>query len=48
MYMNSLESDRATRVASEFYINAINIMQGAEAISEFTSVPRQEGYDIEY
>ena len=36
------------RVASEFYINAINVMKGAEAVSEYTSLPRQEAFDIEY
>lgn len=39
---------QTTRVASEFYINAINVMKGAEAISEYTSLPRQEAFDIEY
>ena len=36
------------RLASEYYINAINVMRGAEAISEYTSLPRQEAFDIEY
>lgn len=36
------------RIASEFYINAINVMKGAEAVSEYTSLPRQEAFDIEY
>ncbi|WP_304066759.1 bifunctional aldolase/short-chain dehydrogenase [Pedobacter glucosidilyticus] len=39
---------QTTRVAAEFYINAINVMKGAEAISEYTSLPRQEAFDIEY
>jgi rhamnulose-1-phosphate aldolase/alcohol dehydrogenase len=39
---------QTTRVASEFYINAINVMRGSEAISEYTSLPRQEAFDIEY
>jgi rhamnulose-1-phosphate aldolase/alcohol dehydrogenase len=39
---------QTTRVASEFYINAINVMRGAEAISAYTSLPRQEAFDIEY
>ncbi|GAB3536038.1 bifunctional rhamnulose-1-phosphate aldolase/short-chain dehydrogenase [Pontibacter brevis] len=39
---------QTTRVASEFYINAINVMKGAEAVSEYTSLPRQEAFDIEY
>ena len=34
--------------ANEFYLNAINVMRGAEAISSYTSLPRQEAFDIEY
>ena len=36
------------RVAAEFYINAINVMRGAEATSEYTALARQEAFDIEY
>ena len=36
------------RLASEYYINAINVMKGAEAISEYTALPRQEAFNIEY
>jgi len=36
------------RLASEYYTNAVNVMRGAEAISEYTSLPRQEAFDIEY
>lgn len=39
---------QTARVAAEFYVNAINVMKGAEAISEYTSLPRQEAFDIEY
>ncbi|MCC9138164.1 bifunctional aldolase/short-chain dehydrogenase [Pontibacter silvestris] len=47
--MFSFSKDKqTTRVASEFYINAINVMKGAEAVSEYTSLPRQEAFDIEY
>lgn len=47
--MFSFSKDKQTaRVASEFYINAINVMRGAEAISAYTSLPRQEAFDIEY
>lgn len=42
------KNKQTARVASEFYINAINVMKGAEAISEYTSLPRQEAFDIEY
>ena len=44
-----LPNDKQTaRVAAEFYINAINVMKGAEAISAYTSLPRQEAFNIEY
>ena len=47
--MFSVAKDKQTaRVASEFYLNAINVMKGAEAISEYTSLPRQEAFNIEY
>ncbi|WP_206052165.1 bifunctional aldolase/short-chain dehydrogenase [Nonlabens xiamenensis] len=42
------KNKQTTRVANEFYINAINVMRGAEAISAYTSLPRQEAFDIEY
>ena len=45
----SFAKDKQTsRVASEFYINAINVMRGAEAVSEYVSLPLQEAFDIEY
>jgi len=45
----SFAKDKQTaRVASEFYINAINVMKGAEAISTYTSLPLQEAFNIEY
>ena len=47
--MFTFAKDKQTaRVASEFYINAINVMKGSEAISEYTSLPRQEAFNIEY
>ena len=47
--MFSFAKDKQTaRVASEFYINAINVMKGAEAVSDYTSLPRQEAFNIEY
>jgi rhamnulose-1-phosphate aldolase/alcohol dehydrogenase len=47
--MFTFAKDKQTaRVAAEFYINAINVMRGAEAISSYTSLPRQEAFDIEY
>jgi len=47
--MFTFAKDKQTaRVASEFYTNAINVMKGAEAISEYTALPRQEAFNIEY
>src|SRR5688500_19630644 len=47
--MFTFAKDKQTaRVAAEFYVNAINVMKGAEAISEYTSLPRQEAFNIEY
>lgn len=47
--MFTFAKDKQTaRVAAEFYINAINVMKGAEAISEYTALPRQEAFNIEY
>ena len=42
------KNKETARVASEFYINAINVMKGAEAISNYTALPRQEAFNIEY
>jgi len=47
--MFTFSKDKQTaRVAAEFYTNAINVMRGSEAISEYTSLPRQEAFNIEY
>ncbi len=47
--MFTYAKDKQTaRVAAEFYINAINVMKGSEAISEYTSLPHQEAFNIEY
>jgi rhamnulose-1-phosphate aldolase/alcohol dehydrogenase len=47
--MFTFAKDKQTaRVAAEFYINAINVMKGAEAISVYTSLARQEAFNIEY
>ena len=42
------KNKQTARVASEFYVNAINVMRGAEAITKYTSLPRQEAFNIEY
>ncbi|HZG68599.1 MAG TPA: bifunctional rhamnulose-1-phosphate aldolase/short-chain dehydrogenase [Herpetosiphonaceae bacterium] len=37
-----------SRVTAEFYTCAIEVMRGAEAIDEYTALPLQEAFDIEY
>src|SRR4029434_231554 len=36
------------RVAGEFYLNAINVMRGAESISTYTPISDAEKFRIEY
>src|SRR5690348_5777514 len=47
--MFSFGTDGQTaRVAGEFYLNAINVMRGAEAVSRYTPIPESEKFRIEY
>jgi rhamnulose-1-phosphate aldolase/alcohol dehydrogenase len=47
--MFSFGKDKQTaRVAGEFYINAINVMRGAEAISRYAPITELEKFRIEY
>ncbi len=39
---------QTARVAGEFYVNAINVMRGAEAVSEYRPIPEAEKFRIEY
>lgn len=39
---------QTARVAGEFYLNAINVMRGAEAISSYTPISEKEKFNIEY
>ncbi|WP_461165192.1 bifunctional aldolase/short-chain dehydrogenase [Arthrobacter sp. R4-81] len=39
---------QTARVAGEFYINAINVMRGAEAISTYAPIEESEKFRIEY
>ncbi|MGH1548013.1 bifunctional aldolase/short-chain dehydrogenase [Leifsonia poae] len=39
---------QTARVAGEFYINAINVMRGAEAISSYAPIDESEKFRIEY
>ncbi|THF56376.1 bifunctional rhamnulose-1-phosphate aldolase/short-chain dehydrogenase [Ollibium composti] len=47
--MLTFAADKATaRIAGEFYVNAINVMRGASAVSDYVGLPEQEAFDIEY
>ena len=47
--MFSYGKDKQTaRVAGEFYINAINVMRGAEALSTYAPIAESEKFRIEY
>lgn len=47
--MFSFAKDKATaRIASEFYVNAINVMRGASGVSTYVGLPEQEAFNIEY
>ncbi|KAB2588303.1 bifunctional aldolase/short-chain dehydrogenase [Streptomyces arboris] len=47
--MFSFGKDKQTsRVAGEFYVNAINVMRGAEAVSTYTPIEESEKFRIEY
>jgi rhamnulose-1-phosphate aldolase/alcohol dehydrogenase len=47
--MFSFGKDKQTaRVAGEFYVNAINVMRGAEAVSTYAPIEESERFRIEY
>jgi rhamnulose-1-phosphate aldolase/alcohol dehydrogenase len=47
--MFSYGKDKQTaRVAGEFYVNAINVMRGAEAVSAYKPIEESEKFRIEY
>lgn len=39
---------QTARVAGEFFVNAINVMRGAEALSQYQPIPEREKFRIEY
>ena len=41
-------NEQTARVAGEFYVNAINVMRGAEALSSYRPIPESEKFRIEY
>ncbi len=42
------KSKSESRVTAEFYNAAVQVMKGAEAVSSYTALDRQEAFDIEY
>lgn len=47
--MFSFGADKKTaRIAGEFYLNAINVMRGAEALSKYRPISEREKFRIEY
>src|SRR5690606_31768364 len=47
--MITFAKDKATaRISAEFYINAINVMRGASAVSTYRGLDEQEAFNIEY
>jgi rhamnulose-1-phosphate aldolase/alcohol dehydrogenase len=47
MFSNGPDKQTA-RVAGEFYVNAINVMRGAEAVSTYAPIDESEKFRIEY
>ena len=46
--MTFAANKETARVSAEYYVNAINVMRGATAVSSYVSLPEQEAFDIEY
>jgi rhamnulose-1-phosphate aldolase/alcohol dehydrogenase len=47
--MLTFAKDKATaRISGEFYVNAINVMRGADTVDTYCGLPEQEAFDIEY
>jgi rhamnulose-1-phosphate aldolase/alcohol dehydrogenase len=47
--MITFAKDKATaRIASEFYVNAVNVMRGASSVSKYVGLAEQEAFNIEY
>lgn len=47
--MATFAKDAATaRIAAEFYVNAINVMRGAESVSRYQGLDEREAFGIEY
>jgi rhamnulose-1-phosphate aldolase/alcohol dehydrogenase len=47
--MFTFAADKATaRISAEFYVNAINVMRGAESVSAYAPIDESEKFRIEY
>jgi rhamnulose-1-phosphate aldolase/alcohol dehydrogenase len=47
--MLSFAKDKSTaRIASEYYLNAINVMRGASSVSRYLGLSEREAFNIEY
>ncbi len=47
--MLSFAKDKSTaRIASEFYVNAINVMRGSTSVGRYVGLSEQEAFNIEY
>jgi rhamnulose-1-phosphate aldolase/alcohol dehydrogenase len=47
--MLSFAKDKSTaRIASEFYVNAINVMRGSSSVGRYVGLSEQEAFNIEY
>jgi rhamnulose-1-phosphate aldolase/alcohol dehydrogenase len=47
--MLSFAKDKSTaRIASEFYVNAINVMRGSSSVGKYVGLSEQEAFNIEY
>ena len=45
----SFAKDKSTaRIASEFYVNAINVMRGSSSVGRYVGLSEQEAFNIEY
>ncbi|AXX30445.1 bifunctional aldolase/short-chain dehydrogenase [Actinosynnema pretiosum subsp. pretiosum] len=42
------KNKQTARVAGEFYVNAVNVMRGAESVSRYAPIPESEKFRIEY
>ena len=39
---------QTARIAAEFYLNAINVMRGAESVSTYAPIAESEKFRVEY